>query len=339
MTSAVVTRHKSFGGSAVWWRGLARNGWALGVWLLLGILLFWYSTLIPAFGSFQMSSITKNSLPLIYLAIGQAIIVIAGGIDLSVGALLLLSDVIAARFMEGQPMGVVLLIAVALVVGIALLNALTGYIISISGVPDIVVTLATSYIWSGVALWILPSPGGGTAPEFRWLFTGSPSGIGGTYILPLLMITIPALVVYLFSRRSRLGLAMYAIGSSHVAAHLAGIDVRRAKIASYAIGGAMAAMAGLATVAITGTGDPRFSVGANATLNSVAAIVLGGVALTGGVGSVLGVVATGVILIMLNPVLTAMGINANNAQVIQGVLIAVVMMIGGVAALLRERSS
>ena len=81
---------------------------------------------------------------------------------------------------------------------------------------------------------------------------------------------------------------MYAIGSSSVAARLAGLDVRRAKIISYAIGGAMAALAGLATVAITGTGDPRFSVGANATLNSVAAIVLGGVALTGGVGSVLG---------------------------------------------------
>ena len=101
----------------------------------------------------------------------------------------------------------------------------------------------------------------------------------------------------------------------------------------------MAAMAGLATVAITGTGDPRFSVGANATLNSVAAVVLGGVALTGGSGSVLGVVATAVILIMLNPILTAMGILANNAQVIQGVLIAGVMMIGGVATVLRERAS
>jgi ribose transport system permease protein len=100
----------------------------------------------------------------------------------------------------------------------------------------------------------------------------------------------------------------------------------------------MAALAGLATVAITGTGDPRFSVGANATLNSVAAVVLGGIALTGGVGSVPGVVAAGVILIMLNPILSAMGVNPNNAQVIQGVLIAGVMMIGGLAAWRRERA-
>ncbi len=241
--------------------------------------------------------------------------------------------------MQDQTFGVVLLIAIAIILCLGVLNACTGYVISISGVPDIVVTLATSYIWSGVALLILPSPGGGTAPEFRWLFTGSQAGIGGSYIVPLVMMVLPALVVFIFSRRTRIGLTMYAIGSSSVAARLAGLDVRRAKITSYAVGGAMAALAGLATIAITGTGDPRFSVGANATLNSVAAIVLGGIALTGGVGSVLGVVATGVILIMLNPILSAMGINTNTAQVIQGALIAGVMMIGGLVTLYRERSS
>jgi ribose transport system permease protein len=255
------------------------------------------------------------------------------------GALLLLTNTIAARFMDGQPLVIVLLVALATIALMALLNGLVGYIINRSGVPDIVVTLATSYIWSGLALWVLPSPGGGTAPEMRWLFTGSISGIGGNYFVPILMGLIPAIIVYYLSRRTRMGLAIYAIGSNSVAARLAGLDVERAKLASYAIGGAMAALAGLATVAITGTGDPRFTVGANATLNSIAAVVLGGVALTGGSGSVLGVVATSVILIMLNPILTAMGILANNAQVIQGVLIAGVMMVGGIATVLRERAS
>jgi ribose transport system permease protein len=334
MTATGLTRPRRS-----WVRIFTRNGWTLGVWLLLAALLFAYANLIPRFGTFQITSITKNSLPLIYLAIGQAIIVIAGGIDLSLGALLLLSNVIAARAMEGQPLVLVLLLAVGIIALLALLNAFVGYVITLSGVPDIVVTLATSYIWSGVALWILPSPGGGTAPFVRWLFTGSESGIGGSYLLPLLMIFLPALLIYYLSRRSRLGLSMYAIGSDAIAARLAGLDGRQAKIASYAIGGAMAALAGLATVALTGTGDPRFSVGANATLNSVAAIVLGGIALTGGVGSVIGVVAAAVILIMLNPILSAMGINPNNAQVIQGLLIAGVMMVGGLSALLRERAS
>ncbi|MXZ41152.1 MAG: ABC transporter permease [Caldilineaceae bacterium SB0666_bin_21] len=316
---------------------LSRSGWTLGVWLLLLALLIWYANLIPRFGEFQITSISKNSLPLVYLALGQAIIVIAGGIDLSLGALLLLSNAIAARFMADQPFGAVVVIALLLIGLVAFLNGMTGYVIRLSGVPDIVVTLATSYIWSGLALWILPSPGGGTAPEFRWLFTGSESGIGGTYVLPVLMMLIPATAVFLLSRRTRLGLSMYAIGSDSNIASLAGLGVTRAKVASYALGGALAALAGLATVAITGTGDPRFSVGANATLNSVAAVVLGGIALTGGTGLVLGVVAAGMILIMLNPILSAMGINPNNAQILQGVLITIVMMIGGLVALIRER--
>ncbi len=334
MTGAALAR-----GRTAMPRFLARHGWALGVWALLGLLLAWYSTLIPRFGQFQVVSITKNSLPLIYLAVGQAIIVIAGGIDLSLGGLLLLSNVVAARFMEGQPLGVALLLAVAILVGLALLNGLVGLVIHRSGMPDIVVTLATSYIWSGLALWILPSPGGGTAPEMRWLFTGSPSGIGGTWVTPGMMLALPVLAIYLVLRRTRLGLGLYAVGSHREAARLAGLDVARAKVAAYAFGGMLAGLAGLAMVALTGTGDPRFSVGANATLNSLAAVVLGGVALTGGAGSVIGAVAAAVILIMLNPILSAMGIDPNHAQVIQGALIAGVMMVGGLATILRERSS
>jgi ribose transport system permease protein len=93
----------------------------------------------------------------------------------------------------------------------------------------------------------------------------------------------------------------------------------------------------LATTAITGSGEPRFSIGANATLNSVAAIVLGGVALTGGIGSVVGVVAAAIIVFFLNPILSAMGIDPNTAQVIQGGLIALVMMVAGLLELRRRR--
>src|SRR5215207_1168135 len=107
------------GNNNQWQKTLSRNRWVLGVWLLLGVLLLWYSTLIPVFGEFQVTSITKNSLPLVYLAIGQAIIVIGGGIDLSVGSLLLLGNVIAARFMEDQSLGVVFMIGFGMIIGIA----------------------------------------------------------------------------------------------------------------------------------------------------------------------------------------------------------------------------
>jgi ribose transport system permease protein len=138
-------------------------------------------------------------------------------------------------------------------------------------------------------------------------------------------------------RRTRTGLSLYATGSDLNSAYISGVDTKRAKVVAYALGGAMAGLAGLAVMAITGNGNPNFSIGANATLNSVAAIVIGGVALTGGIGSIVGAVAAAVIVFFLNPILTAMGIDPNTAQVIQGSLIAVVMAIAGLLELRRRR--
>lgn len=318
--------------------GLRRHGWSIGVWVLLAVLIGWYVLLIPSFGSFQVASILKNSLPLIYLAIGQAVIVITGGIDLGAGAMLVLTNSTAATLMQDQPFAITILIGLAVILGAAVLNGLVGAIINISRVPDIVVTLATSFIYSGLALMILPGPGGGTAPGFRIIFTGSDDGSGTNYWFSLAMLIIPVIIATLFMRRTRTGLSLYATGSDLNAAYLSGVDTRRAKVVGYSVGGAMAALAGLATVAITGSGDPRFSIGSNATLNSVAAIVLGGVALTGGIGSVVGAVAAAIIVFFLSPILSAMGIDPNTAQVVQGALIVAVMMIAGLMALRRRRA-
>jgi ribose transport system permease protein len=316
-----------------------RHGWSFGVWLLLAVLIFWYVLLIPRFGSFQVASIIKNSLPLVYLAVGQAVVVIAGGIDLGAGAMLVLTNSAAATLMQDRPFVLTILIAFLIIAGAALLNGIVGWVINVSRVPDIVVTLATSFIYSGLALMILPGPGGGTSSGFRVLFTGSESGTGTNYWFSLVMLLVPVVLAALFMRRTRMGLSLYATGSDLNAAYLSGVDTRRAKVIGYGFGGAMAALAGLATVAITGSGDPRFSIGSNATLNSVAAIVLGGVALTGGIGSVVGAVAAAIIVFFLSPILSAMGIDPNTAQVVQGSLIVVVMMVAGLLALRRRRAN
>ncbi len=323
-------------GARTW---LGAHGWTAAVWLLLLALVGWYATLIPRFGSFEITSIVKNGLPFAYLAVAQAVIVIAGGIDLSVGAMMVLTNSVAARYMEGQPLAVTLLLGVIVIVGAAILNGSVGWIIERSRVPDIVVTLATSFIFSGLALLVLPSPGGGTSDGFRWLFSGSSSGIGTNFWPSMVALLIPVAVVAWWLGTTRPGLSLYALGSSRTAAYLSGSDVRRSKMVAYAVGGMFAALAGLATTAIIGRGDPRFSLGANATLNSVAAIVLGGIALTGGIGSVIGAVAAGIVLFFLNPVLTAMGIDPNQAQVVQGLLIALVMMVAGLLELRRQRAS
>jgi ribose transport system permease protein len=230
------------------------------------------------------------------------------------------------------------LIAIGLIVVAAALNGSVGWIINVSKVPDIVVTLATSFVFSGLALLILPSPGGGTSEGFRMIFTGSTSGIGRNFLPSLIMLTVPVTLVATWMRRSRRGLSLYATGSDKDAAYISGANTRRAKMIAYALGGAMAAMAGLATTAVTGSGEPRFSIGANATLRSVAAIVLGGIALSGGTGSAAGAAAAGMVLFVLSPILTALGVDPNTAQVVQGVLIVVVMMMAGLLELRRRRA-
>lgn len=316
-------------------RAFRRQGWTMGSWVLLAVLVAWYASLIPVFGGFQTSSILRSGLPVAFLAMAQGVIVIAGGIDLSIGSMLVLSNCIAARLMEGQGLAPSLAIAVGVILGAVLLDALVGWIITRSRVPDIVVTLATSFILGGLALWVLPSPGGGAPGGFRYLFTGSEFGIGTNPWPSLVVLLVPLAILWFIMRRTRTGLSLYAIGSSHEAAFLSGLDVAKARIIAYAIGGGLAALAGLATTAITGNGEPRFAIGSNATLNSVAAVVLGGIALTGGVGSPLGAAAAGYSLFLLSPILTSLGIDPNQAQVVQGVLIVLVVLVGGLWQLRR----
>lgn len=326
------------GTQAAWRRWLRRHGWTAGIWLLFLALIAYYSTLIPSFGSFQVASIVNNGSPFVFLATAQAIIVIAGGIDLGVGGLLVLTSVTAARLMEGQPFAVTLLIAVGLLLAAALINGVVGWIVTVSKVPDIVVTLGTLYVYQGLALSILPNPGGGTNDTFRWIFTGSYTGIGSNPWPAAVMISVTVLIVAAWMGRTRSGLSLYAVGSDTTAAYLSGIRAARVKILSYAVGGGFAALAGLANTAIAGRGNAT-TFGGNLTLNSVAAIVLGGVALTGGIGSVIAVVPAGLILFFLNPILTAMGVDPNRAQIIQGLLIVFVMMVTGLLEWRRQRRS
>lgn len=319
-------------------RWLRRHGWTYGVWLLLLVLVAYYATLIPRFGSFQVASIVNNGTPFVFLAVAQAIIVIAGGIDLGVGSMAILTSVTAAQFMEGQPFGVTLVIAVLLVLGAALINAGVGWIINVSKVPDIVITLGSLYVFQGMALAVLPNPGGGTSEGFRWIFTGSPRGIGSNPWPAAALITVTVLIAAWWLAKTRSGLSLYAVGSARTAAYLSGIRASRVKIVSYAVGGGFAAMAGLATTAIAGRGNAT-GFGGALTLNSVAAIVLGGVALTGGIGSVIAVIPAGLILFFLSPILTAMGVDPNRAQVVQGVLIVAVMAVTGLIEWRRRRTS
>jgi len=338
MTSADTTTEPTGRSFATLKRWGQRHGWTLGVWILLVVLVVWYSTLIPKFGGFQVTNIINGGTSWIFLAAAQAVVVIAGGIDLGVGGLLVLTSVTGARLMDGQPFGVILIIAIGIVLAAALINGIVGWVITASKVPDIVITLGSLYIYQGLALMILPKVGGGSSDTFRWLFTGSATGIGTNPWPAMVMIAIPMLIVSWWMGRTRSGLSLYALGSDSNAAFLSGVSAKRTKITAYAVGGALCAVAGFSSLAISGVGNATTE-GGNLTLNSVAAIVLGGVALTGGIGSLVAVVPAALILFFFNPILSALGVNPNQAQVVQGVLIVIVMMVAGLIEWRRRRRS
>ena len=143
------------------------------------------------------------------------------------------------------------------------------------------------------------------------------------------------LLVWVPIRWRKPGLSLYAIGSSRNASFLAGISVAKTRIGAYALGSAFAAMGGLALTATSGIGDALS--GQYYTLNSVAAVVLGGVALVGGVGGLIGPIAAAFVLTLVKSIMILKGVDQNWAQVIQGTLIVLVVMIGGLA--LRQRSA
>jgi ribose transport system permease protein len=309
-----------------------RQGWVVGVALLFGALVFWRYSQIPAFGPFEIRGIVAGTMTLALLAMAQSVIVISGGIDLSVGAMMVLANCIAARLMLDQDLGPVILIALLVVAIAMVLSGLIGAIAVVSGVPDIVVTLAASFILSGLALIVLGSPGGGTHPTFQELLVG-----GFDQPLPAtLWLAGLLLLVWLPFKRSRLGIATYAVGSDRAAAFLSGVRVGRTRVVAYILAGFFSGMAGVVTTAFTGSGEPRASIGATATLTSVAAVVLGGVALLGGSGTLLGPVLAALCLGLIPALMLGLGWDPNFAEVARGVIIIVVVMIGGLVQIPRR---
>jgi ribose transport system permease protein len=312
---------------------LRRNAWSLGLVGFLILLLLFTKFIQPRYGIPGIQALGIAALPLALAAVAQAICVIAGGIDLSVGSMMALTSVVAAVQMQGQSEGY----GVAVVIGILLfgllLGAINGAVIVVTRVPDIVVTLAMSFVWAGASLVVLASPGGGSAKWLRDLVLGS---FGNEWIpKSALVLAIVVAIVWIPIRRSRLGLSLYAIGSNQLAAFRSGIPVGRTKIVSYALTGLFSALGGLGLTAATGIGTP---VPGPYTLTSVAAIVLGGVSLAGGRGGVLGPIVAVLILQLIRTDMTFLNVDTNLAIVAQGAILIGVVMFGSLLQWRRTRA-
>ncbi|MFN8519282.1 MAG: ABC transporter permease [Chloroflexota bacterium] len=313
-------------------RSLRRNGWTIGLFVLLAGMLLLTRAIQPDYGASGIDSLARAALPVAFAAVAQAVVVISGGIDLSVGSMMALTNVAAAAMMAGASNELAIVaVAATLLLG-ALLGAVNGILVVVTRVPDIVVTLAMSFVWAGAALLVMNTPGGGAAGWLKSL----PSGGLFTDWLPkgLIVLLVAVGVVWLPLRRSRSGLAIYAVGSDRLAAFRSGVGISRTKVLAYAVTGVFCAMGGLALSASTGIGTPTAG---PYTMLSVAAIVLGGVSLAGGRGGLLGCIVAVYILRLVRTDLTFLGVDPNYTTVIEGLIMVVVVMVGAVVALRRKQ--
>jgi ribose transport system permease protein len=302
---------------------IRRNGWTIGLLGFLVLLLAFTKTIQPTYGVTGVQGLAISVLPLALAAVAQAVVVISGGIDLSVGSMMALTTVTSAVLMQGRSDE----IGVAVVVGVLLLGlvlgAINGSLVVFTRVPDIVVTLAMSFVWAGCALLVLNTPGGRSVKWLRDLVSGS---LGNEWIPKAAVVLVVVIaVIWIPVYRSGLGLSLYAIGSNRLAAFRSGVPVGRTRIAGYALTGLFSALAGLSLTASTGIGAP---VPGPYTLLSVAAVVLGGVSLAGGRGGIVGPIVAVIILALIRTDMTFLNIDSNFATVAQGIILIAVVMLG-----------
>jgi ribose transport system permease protein len=314
-------------------RAVRHNLWTIGLLIFLAVLLVFTKLIQPNYGPTGIQGLAVSAAALALAAVAQAIVVISGGIDLSIGAMMAFTNVVAAQAMRytDDPTGIAVAIGV-LLLGL-LIGAINGALIVATRVADIIVTLAMSFVWAGCALLVLNVPGGQADKWLTQLASGSllTEWLPKPAVLVLLIIGL----IWIPLRRSRLGLSLYAIGSDRLAAFRSGVSVGRTKIISYALAGLFSAIGGLAITANTGIGTP---LPGGYTLTSVAAVVLGGVSLAGGRGGVFGPLVAVIILALIRTDMTFLNLNSNLATVTQGVILIVVVMLGSLAALRRSRA-
>ena len=251
------------------------------------------------------------------VAMAQTCVVLTAGIDLSVGMVFVLANCLASHLVVGTPLQTGLGVLAVLATGLAC-GAVNGLIVIYGRLQPIVTTLATGAVYYGIALVLRPVPGGDVnadlADPLTWQLPG-----GVPTVLAVLAGIV--LVVWIPYRRSVLGRAAYAVGSSEAAAFMSGVPIGRAKLLAYALSGLLASLGGLLLTFLTYSGEASASIGGTYTLNSIAAVVLGGVSLYGGIGSAIGAIFGAFVLRTIGDLLFVFDFDPLWQPLFQGVIL------------------
>ena len=281
--------------------------YTLGLPLLLFALL---ALAAPSFLATQnLVNVSGQIAALLVVSLGQMIVALVAGIDLSVGSVMSLAGCLVAT--QADPLwGVTLALALGLCVGLV-----NGLGVAVAGIHPLVMTLSTMTFLQGLAYLLLPIPGGAVPPVLGALANGNLWGVPR----PLLWCAACALAVYLLLHRTRLGLHIFAVGANARSAHLNGVRAVAVVVSAYVVCSLLAVVAGIYLAARVSSGDP--AMGAAFGLESVTAVALGGIQLTGGVGSILGVVTGALSLGLITNGINLLGISPFLRGTLTGLLL------------------
>jgi ribose/xylose/arabinose/galactoside ABC-type transport system permease subunit len=292
----------------------------VGVWGSLMVLIIVASALSPRFLTVEnLLNILRQCSIIAIIGIGQTIVIISGGIDLSVGSMVLLCGVIVAGVLAGGH-GIVLAICAGLGVGLAA-GLLNGGCVTYFRIPSFVVTLAGLTAYRGLARMY----SGGREipidrPEAQAVLKPIAQGyLFNTVPLPVLYMAVLFIAAYVLLRHTRLGVYVFAVGGSEQCARFSGVNVRFVLLAVYAISGICSAIAAVVLTSRACAGEVL--AGNGYELDAIAAVVIGGTSLAGGVGGVWGTLGGTLILFILLNLFTMLNVQAYFQDVFKGVII------------------
>jgi ribose transport system permease protein len=329
---------------------IAQNRGFVGACLMLAILYLVYHMMHPrGFSGAVLVQNANESVAIGFVAMAQTVPVLLGGLDLSVGAVMTLTNCIASELVNGSPAQIVLGMIATLACGAAF-GLLNGLIVVYGRIQPIITTLATGAIAIGLALIIRPAPGGSIDDDLSWALTNQLFDFAETYGLaddgtaawfqpvawiptPFIILIAVALLVWLPFRRSVTGRTVYAIGSAEGAAYMSGLPIARAKIAAFTLAGFFAACGGLYLSLQTASGNADVTQAGTYTLNSIAAVVLGGTSLLGGIGGAVASLIGAMILRVISFYFRILAIDPLLQPLIEGAVLLAAVSLGAIRTL------
>ncbi len=317
---------------STWNQLMARYPFLFALILLILALIVNYILQPNLFSGEALNNNMRVFLPLLLLSIGQAVVIIGGGIDISVGGIIsIVNTVLATQVgLNGTPEKMWQYSVLCLVIGIVA-GAINGFFIAYLRLQPIITTYATSFLYAGLAMFILPNPGGGIPTGISALYRNTtPLG------LPLAFFIIPLfLFIWWYIRSTRYGKYLFAVGGKAQAAYETAVPVTQVQFSTYLISGLMSALAGIAITMLTGSGNSE--IGGPMTLNSITAVVIGGTAMSGGIGGVAGPMIGAVTLGLIMNIISFAEIDTWWQTFVNASIIVIALATPGMINLLQRR--